>query len=728
MPATSQRRHGSRRPAPAVGRARHGARRAAVLLLACALALGAGSGALAAPGPSRQTSSAVQERASLLGAFLERMRADDLTAAAAAARRYLEIFPDDGAMSYNLACVEARRGALELAWPALERALAGPLADPRLAASDPDLAPLRSDPRFERLLAACRTRLVRETEGRAIRLRDGHESEERLLRPNGGGALEAGWPEVAVRLTAGDGALLIKARVRAERFLARPQPWRNGDGFRVTIVAPPPTEASGFDGDRWHGLGFGVEDDEPVGAVIEQDGHPREITVLDLAPKVRLQPADQTATYTIRIPWDAVAPYAPPLDTLLGLNVSYLHVGQDRVRRVVSLAPDPALAGPEGPWRRYVPVHFARSELSLPILRGAVSNTLVENGNLGVQLLAWLPLPTAATLAVDILDAAGRSVVEAGGETQLLAAEAGLNRWQRGADLAALPTGPFRVRALLAPAGSDTLRWQTDVLRLEPRWLAEAQRMARDLAAGDQPSLELRLDVIADELARHHARAPVTALASTIVETGRLLQRGRLGKSVLPDSGGFLAGYRDAAGKARPCFVRLPGGHPAPTPHRLLMVIGGAGPGARRFGASIADLMPAPADLVIVAPELPPADPAAASRAGSAPGESASAAAAALAWARQRFGAREVLLAGVDEGVDVALALAGGRAAHLSRVLLVAGTEEAAKVDLDAGRLPADRRARTAAPPCRVVAAGSLNARDVARLLAEWAAEDAAVE
>jgi tetratricopeptide (TPR) repeat protein len=54
---------------------------------------------------------------------------------------------------YNLACAYARTGRLDEALARLEAALAAGFADRALLATDPDLAPLRDDPRFAALLA-----------------------------------------------------------------------------------------------------------------------------------------------------------------------------------------------------------------------------------------------------------------------------------------------------------------------------------------------------------------------------------------------------------------------------------------------------------------------------------------------------------------------------------------------------------------------------------------------
>ncbi len=593
------------------------------------------------------------------------MRAADLDGAAATARRYLARFPDDGDMAYNLACVEARRGATTAAWPALERALSSPLADPRQAESDPDLAPLRADARFADLLAGARHRLRARAEAARIVLRDGYPGGEMPLRPNDGSPPDAGWPDVTVSLEANGAGLTVRARVQDSHFRDRPQPWRDGDGFRVTIVVPPADGGSGFDGERSFGFGFGLQDRLGIGALIEADGVTAPLHVLDLAPKIRLAPDGRTAFYTMQVPWAHLAPYAPPVDTLLGVNISYLSVGQDRVRRIAALVPDPALGGAEAPrWRRYVPVAWRPSDRSPPRLGGAVANAVVGDRPLAIRLAAWLPRPLAATLRVEILDAADRSVVATGGEEVAVSAAAGLNVWERTADLAPLPNGPFRVRATLAPAGLDTLRWRTDLLRFDPAWAAAARSAAAQAPATERPSLDYRLDAIAAELSGREPRALPSRLTATLLETGRLLDRLERTGTILPDSGLFIAAWRDAAGTLRPCAVRIPPGFDRARPGRLLLLATGRGPDAGRTARAIIDRLRPIDDLVVAAPELP----------GTGTAEAAPDAAAALRWLRELVPARESCLAGIEEGAADALALSLLLPESCDRVLLVVGT------------------------------------------------------
>jgi hypothetical protein len=610
----------------------------------------------------------VSTRVALRAQFQQAMRAGNLDAAGAAANVYLKQFPFDGLMRYNLACVEARQGAREAALGALGQALASPLADPRQAEQDADLATLRGDPRFEQLVRDTRDRLRTTAREHHQELRDGAWSGDIELAPNDGSPQASDWPRVTIQLMSNSGGLQIRGTVSDLEFHDRRQPWRNGDGFRVTIGSP--ASATAVETDRSFGFGFGFENGLPVGALIEQDGRAQPTQVVELSPKIKLQEGGRQASYSVFIPWSAIAPYAPPVDSLLGINVSYLSVGDDQQRRTVSLVPDPALEIAGGPWRRCAPLAIKPSDQSTPVLRGAVANAVVGSGPLGIRFVAWLPRAGEATLRVEIQDVTGQSVVRSGEQESRVPAVAGINRWQRAADLSRLPTGPFRIQARLTPAGGDTLRWQTEVVRYDPGWRTDARARAGKLAEGDRPTIEYRLAAIDKELAGREARTPPEALATTLIETQLLLKRAEKTGTVLPDSGDVVCGYRDSTGTLKPCGVHVPRGFSASGPHRLFVLLPGTGPGAPFVARQLAiGMKPAP-DLVVIWPQSPPDESV------PIPGSPATAAdvIAATRWARARFRATEVQLAGVGLGAADALEASLAKPSAFARVLLMAGT------------------------------------------------------
>lgn len=86
----------------------------------------------------------------LLG--LARLQTGDAAAAIAPLERAVELGGEAGTR-YNLACAYAREGRAEPAFAALAAAVAAGFADGQAMAADPDLEPLRGDPRFAELVA-----------------------------------------------------------------------------------------------------------------------------------------------------------------------------------------------------------------------------------------------------------------------------------------------------------------------------------------------------------------------------------------------------------------------------------------------------------------------------------------------------------------------------------------------------------------------------------------------
>ena len=67
-------------------------------------------------------------------------------------RRLTRLRPDRPVVWYNLACTFARLGRIEAAFETLDHALKLGYRRLRRLVSDPDLRPLRDDPRFQRIL------------------------------------------------------------------------------------------------------------------------------------------------------------------------------------------------------------------------------------------------------------------------------------------------------------------------------------------------------------------------------------------------------------------------------------------------------------------------------------------------------------------------------------------------------------------------------------------------
>jgi hypothetical protein len=106
------------------------------------LAVGGTPGEAYKPGPGESMSG-----------FFGLYREKDYDGALAILRKALDAHPGNALILYNIACMESCLGHADAVWEPLNDALAAWSAYKELAAKDEDLEPLRSDPRFEALVA-----------------------------------------------------------------------------------------------------------------------------------------------------------------------------------------------------------------------------------------------------------------------------------------------------------------------------------------------------------------------------------------------------------------------------------------------------------------------------------------------------------------------------------------------------------------------------------------------
>jgi len=586
-----------------------------------------------------------EKRRELVRELSRQIRAGDLVGARETAIRYLSHFPGDGTMTYNLACLESRLANSDAAWLALQEAFALGFTDLRLMATDPDLEALRQDEHFAAWLQDCRKSLSRRARAHAMTLREGYWSENIELVPNDGSPGDNLWPQVSIKMRYSEGGLGISAQVQASQFNTHPQPWRHGDGFLVNIVIPPENES--FESQRFFSFGFGLVDNQPVGVFIGRHGERLDQRVVQLDPKIRFL-GDDTASYSLQIPWQSVAPYAPPLDSLLGVNVCYLSVGRDRMHRSVSLVPDPHPQADHTNWRRFAPVNFRESDRSSPVLRGRVTNSVVGSEPISLELLAWVPTTGQGKLSIQIQDIAGRSVVESGPANVTVPLTAGLNRWERFADLAALPSGPFLVKVQLALSEDQSLWWQTSLLRLRDNWYEIFMERLAALRPEEQPSVQFRLKAVSDALTHHHPRDDPSAIGTTLTEAGLLVQRAEKSSTILPASGPALVALPGRRDQWVLCSLFLPVGFQPDATLQLLVLLADPSGSEANWARHIGDTLPEKTDLVVLVPHLNSTDT-------TQPDDILLDIAATIAWGQSRFRAGPALLVAMDSAAEDAM-------------------------------------------------------------------------
>lgn len=146
------------------------------LLLASALLL---PGLLAAAPPEHSEIDA--ERRTAERRVEEAVARSDWREALTVVEGFLARHPDNALMLYNLACARAQLGEPDAAFDALRRAVDAGFGDLGAAAGDPDLAPLRDDPRWREI----RDRLRRRLPAGERRVRSGEEAFEAWRRRYG---------------------------------------------------------------------------------------------------------------------------------------------------------------------------------------------------------------------------------------------------------------------------------------------------------------------------------------------------------------------------------------------------------------------------------------------------------------------------------------------------------------------------------------------------------------
>ncbi len=611
------------------------------------------------------------DRRPLIGEVTERIRFGETDLAREAARRYLQRFPDDGDMLYNLACLECLLGNTEAGWQALESAFAEGYGDFRRAEHDPALSLLIQDPRFGQLRQRYETQYRNRARRNAFSLDQGTWSRPFPLAANDGPGAEQVLPEVTVQLRFDHEALSVVARVVDEvtpvgdaSLAAEPvagdrhvqesgdparqaPPWANGTGLIVTIGVPADTTS--FETDVFYAFGFGLERGTPVGATLLPAGGARWQKVSELAPRIRIDAESRTREYLCRIPWSSIAPYSPLLDPVLGLNVVYQERDRQQTARRVALVPDPMFLSRSTLWRRYVPVTLETAPTSISALQGAVDATVVTDDPVAIQLVIWAPEAAEATLRLEILSVNKKSIMPGGPRTLQVALTAGRNSVREQADLSILPTGPYSLVAHLSLPEGRALTWTTPLLRLAPGWLEATRKRIAAVPRPQQPSARYRLDAILAAVASARPRFQPAALTATLLELELLLHQSETGGSLLPASGPFLAAYPGSDGVERPCSLYLPRSFTPGGEYRVLVVLADNPGSEPRWAAQFGRLLMKSGTIVVLVPHLEPVR--------DDPGTFGHEAVAAVDWIGELVTTETVLVAGIDGGGTAALQL-----------------------------------------------------------------------
>ncbi len=598
---------------------------------------------------------AAQDARALLATLQSQLRAGQLEAARQTARRYVALDGANPSVWYNLAGLEEHAGHRDAAIAAMTSAVAAGFDDFRAAEDDADLGALRLDPAFRALYDASRRALRQHCAGREVRLTAGAWSPWRELTDRD---RRHDAPTTRLRLRCTGDHLEIEAEVHDANPADALPPWQGGAGLVVAVAAPD--DANHDDGVRFQEIAAGLQQKLPVGAILAD----RWQQLVELAPKLRYDPATKGLVYTLRIPWAALSPHDPLLDGNLLLNVTYLALLPTGGRSHASLVHDPAVGNAAARWRRGVALRVDWPAASGPLLRVRPTDAVVAPGSGGAAATVVAPNSGPARWeARPPFAGRGNVALRAGRQDVPLSLQH------------PTATGPAALVAALTLPDGRAIEARTEVLVLPADWSASARRRADRVPAAERSSVLARIDAVTQELRTRHPHDPVGALGSTVAEAEVLLDRAAATGTTLPASGPYLA-ILPAAGTAPPlaCAVHIPDGFRRDGRHVVLLLFLQA-PGHEARGAdlalrALAEMAPRlgvdPARVAVVVPVATGTPPPDVDAAGGI-------IATTIAWARAVMPGVPLALAGVDAFATPVLQASLNRPTALAGVLLVTG-------------------------------------------------------
>lgn len=661
----------------------------AAVLMAVVLAGCAGRGVTPAAAPDAPAVAAGRDAVTLH--MIQLVRSGRVAEARASVREYTAVHPGDGTMLYNLACLDLMAADRETALANLESALGAGYTNFRLMEKDRSLSALRDDPRYLDLVERYESALHDTLESRALFLEAGYEQS--------GVPLHAADPVAGLRaaLTVGydRDALTLAVDARDPGFTADARPWQGGAGLVVELVRP--IGHDDYESRSFHAVAVGLDQGEPRAWLVSVDGEPCETPLADVPVELTRRGAD--VRWQVTLPWSIFRPYGPPLDLEMGLNVVYVGAGTGSSRPTVALMPEARLPWEGDPWRRYVPVQFLDSDRSRPSASGRLSNRLVEGPVVALEAGAWCASGGEGHWTLEVL--AGNHAAQPA-QPRLWPCTEGPNFFDTTLDVEALPTGLYRLRARC------TLPDGVELILDEPFYSlreADVDDLNRRLYELDSPRAQLvryQLFVFAHDLDRRHPLAPVEPLDAEFRRIRGLVEDLEAGRPVLPDSGPFLGGFNVDTMIQRSCALHLPSGwREAVEPHLLIIVPPAPGE-EQALAKAVGERRE---DLIVLVPQSHGAT-------GLDLDRATRHTVAALAWARELFGAGRITLAGLGGGADAALAVAALRPDLVSELLLE--TDDLGEAG--AAGLAELLEAADALPPMLLVAsrAGEAHLNDVA--------------
>jgi len=336
-----------------------------------------------------------------------------------------------------------------------------------------------------------------------------------------------------------------------------PPPWRGGSGLMITLGVP--TEPDRWDLTNHDIFAFGVENKAGVGGMyLASQGNWQRVR--ELSPKIRV---DEQGDWVLSgvIPWQAIMPYYPVVDTPMGFNATlYMH-GPGGLQRA-SLSPTQDTLLPEAKHRRMVRLDFATETLRKDLFLGKLNTSLSSSstGALTVDLVAISNEAGRGQLSLDFIDQSGRSVLPDGASSGAVTMQVGSNTFVRQADFSSLNTGGYVVQAELTFPSGKISKWAGTVLQLQEGWRAAYEDRISYVGYSEQATARHLMGKILESIASHEPRRSPGPILTAMFTLDNMLTDAQESGTILPDKGIFAFVYPGPDGSDRICRMYLPAG------------------------------------------------------------------------------------------------------------------------------------------------------------------------
>jgi len=587
-------------------------------------------------------------------------------------REYAQENPGDAVMLYNLACLENSTGHTERAMAAYAAAVSAGFSEWQHAAVDPDL---QGDihPAVLELNAQEKQRLTAVAADQQLTLDLGQWSAPRTLTGPGDDT------KPVLRLRWQDNGLECELTANQEwgQMFARPTdaPLGGRSGLRISLalLSAEADSQVGRDTTSQFLFAFGRGTKGGIGGLFIPSRNLWQ-PVREMAPKIRLD-EQGTMRLTALVPWALIAPYHPVTDTPLGIEV----VAQTRTPNGQLTA---ALVDPEVTQlsRRqphvFAPLRFNTDSIGQDLFVGKLSASISQHEPLVLELTAISTEMGPATLTINFLDQAGRSVLPHGSVQGNSNLTAGTNHITRQVDFSGLTNGGYLLRAQLTFPSGRTSSWETSVLQLSNDWRTQYDARLVDLREGERATVRYLLDTAQKAVAELLPRRNPGPIVTSLFAIEQMFANAQASGTILPNQGVSLFVFQGPNGKDQICHLYLPAGRQHADGLNPVLVLHRQGTRAASTAARIGrnyeygdirprlktghdDLFP-----VYLVPEL-----------SSDPDLWASEAQACVEWARREFAVSQVAVVGTNALGRTALELLGRDKNSFTGLLIFAGRE-----------------------------------------------------